>query len=179
MDEYLGMIKIFGGNFAPRGWAMCQGQLLSISQYTALFAILGTTYGGNGQVTFALPDMRGRAPIGFGQGAGLSDYELGETLGKESTTLTLNNLPPHNHPMTGTVQIQANDSSADADGPIGAYLGTPGSPIYSSSQNSFIADPLVTLNTGIMGNSYPVAFQQPLMAVNYIICLEGLFPSRD
>ena len=158
---------------------MCQGQLLSVQQYTALFAILGTTYGGNGQTTFGLPDLRGRAPIGFGQGPGLSSYTLGQTTGKETVSLTIDNMPAHNHPITGKVQIQANDSSADADGPIGAYLGTPGSPIYSSSQNSFIADPVVTLGTAVMGNGYPVSTLQPVMAVNYIICLQGLFPSRD
>src|SRR3954465_13916452 len=97
---FIGQISLFGGNFAPRGWAFCKGQLLAISQNTALFSILGTTYGGNGQTTFALPDLRGRVPIHFGQGPGLSSYALGETGGAETTTLTVNELPAHTHAVS-------------------------------------------------------------------------------
>ena len=99
MDEYLGMIKIFAGNFAPRGWAFCSGQILSIHQNTALFSLLGTTYGGNGQTTFALPDLRGRAPIAFGQGPDLSSYALGETGGVEKVTLLTTEIPAHTHAL--------------------------------------------------------------------------------
>ena len=97
MDEFIAIIKMFGGNFAPRGWAFCNGQILSIAQNTALFSLLGTTFGGNGQTTFALPDMRSRVPIHPGQGPGLSSYSLGQAAGTESITLTVNNLATHFH----------------------------------------------------------------------------------
>src|SRR6476620_8139642 len=105
MEGYIAESRLFAGNFAPRGWAFCQGQLLSISQNTALFSILGTTYGGNGQTTFGLPDLRGRVPIhsGGSQGPGLSPYDLGEMGGTETNTLTINQMPAHNH----TVQFTA------------------------------------------------------------------------
>src|SRR3954471_16965067 len=99
MDPLLGSIILFAGNFAPRGWALCQGQILSIAQNTALFSILGTTYGGNGQTTFALPDFRGRCPVGQGQGPGLSSYSLGQQAGTESVTLVSNNIPPLSIPQ--------------------------------------------------------------------------------
>src|SRR3954468_23228168 len=96
-EPFLGEIRMFGGNFAPRGWAFCNGQILSIAQNTALFSLLGTTYGGNGQTTFGLPDLRGRVAVSAGQGPGLSNYSLGELAGSESVTLTSANMPAHNH----------------------------------------------------------------------------------
>src|SRR6478672_10112699 len=96
-EPFLAEIIMFAGNFAPRGWAFCQGQILSIAQNTALFSLLGTTYGGNGQTTFALPDLRGRVPVGTGQGPGLSNYDLGQVSGSESVTLTVSQMPAHNH----------------------------------------------------------------------------------
>src|SRR5687767_4324920 len=99
MDEFIGIVKIFAGNFAPRGWMFCQGQLLSIAQNTALFSILGTTYGGNGQTTFALPDLRGRVPVGVGQGPGLPSMSLGEMSGATSATMTIQNMPAHTHAL--------------------------------------------------------------------------------
>src|SRR5215213_5859350 len=100
-DPYIGEIRMFAGNFAPRGWALCNGQLLSISQNTALFSLLGTMYGGNGQTTFALPDLRGRVPLHFGQGPGLSNYVEGEVGGTETVTLTTGEMPSHNHGANG------------------------------------------------------------------------------
>lgn len=179
MDEYLAIIKIFGGNFAPRGWAMCQGQIISIAQNTALFSLLGTTYGGNGQTTFALPDLRSRAPIGFGQGPGLSYYNLGQVSGTENVSILLNNMPAHNHVITGTVQLPVNDSNADADGPVGAYLGAPATSVYSSSTNAVAANLYTNLATGVVGGNVPVSILQPTLAVNYIICTSGIFPSRN
>src|SRR2546423_3025403 len=102
-EPYLGMIIIVPYNFAPRGWAFCAGQILPIAQNTALFSLLGTTFGGNGQTTFALPDLRGRYPIGMGQGPGLSNYDLGQVGGTETVTLNVNQLPPHNHPVIATL----------------------------------------------------------------------------
>ena len=180
MDEYIGIIKLFAGNFEPRGWAFCNGQILSIAQNTALFSILGTTYGGNGQTTFALPDLRSRVPLGAGQGIGLSNYVLGQVSGNESTTMTISNMPMHNHVITGNVKIPVNDSNADADGPVGAYLGTPSESIYSASTNGFAANAdSSTLATGISGGSIPFSNVQPILALNYIICLQGLFPPRN
>ena len=179
MDEYIGMIKIFAGNFAPRGWALCNGQLLPVNQYQAVFAILGVTYGGNGTTNFAVPNLCSRVPLGTGQGIGLSTYQLGQTAGVEAVTLTINNLPTHTHALTGSIKIPVNDSNADADNPTGAYLGTPAESIYSSSQNSFAADPVSTLANSVTGANLPISVQQPVLALNYIICLEGLFPSRN
>ncbi|ABG60119.1 phage tail protein [Cytophaga hutchinsonii] len=179
MDEYLAIIKIFGGNFAPRGWALCQGQILSIAQNTALFSLIGTTYGGNGQTTFALPDLRGRAPIGWGQGPGLSAYNIGQVSGTETVSILLNNMPAHNHAIGGTVQLPVNDSNADADGPIGAYLGTPGTAIYSSTTNAVAANLNTNLTTAVVGSNNPLGILQPVLAVSYIICTQGIFPSRN
>jgi len=180
MEEYIGIIKLFAGNFAPQGWALCNGQILSIAQNTALFSILGTTYGGNGQTTFALPDLRSRVPIGTGQGPGLSGYQWGQVSGNETTTMTISNMPMHNHIMTGNVRIPVNDSNADADGPVGAYLGTPSESIYSASTNGFAANAdTSSLATGVNGGNLPFSNIQPVLAMNYIICLQGYFPPRN
>ena len=180
MEEYIGIIKLFAGNFEPRGWAFCNGQILSIAQNTALFSILGTTYGGNGQTTFALPDLRSRVPIGTGQGAGLSNYALGQVGGNESTTMTISNMPSHNHAVTGNVKLPVNDSNADADGPVGAYLGTPSEAIYSTSQNGFAANAdSSALATAAAGGNVPFSNMQPYLGMNYIICLQGYFPPRN
>ena len=179
MDEFIGIIKMFAGNFAPQGWAFCNGQVLPINQYTAVFSILGTTYGGNGTTNFALPDLRSRVPVGMGQGPGLSNYVLGQVAGTEATTLLASNLPAHNHIITGNVKIPVNDSNADADGPVGAYLGTPSEAIYSSSQNGFAANADTSnLTTAMVGNNIPISNLQPYLGVNYIICLNGIYPSR-
>jgi len=180
MDEYIGIVKLFAGNFAPRGWALCYGQILSISQNTALFSILGTTYGGNGISTFALPDFRSRVPVGVGQGTGLSNYVWGQVQGTEQAVLTLNNMPAHSHPVTGSVKIPTNDSNADAESPDGAYLGTPEQSIYSSSTNGFAANAVTSgLSTAVLGGSQPFSVIQPILGMNYIICLQGLFPPRS
>lgn len=143
------------------------------------FSLLGTTYGGNGQTTFALPDLRSRIPVGTGTGPGLSTYVAGQSLGTESVTMTLANMPAHNHPITGTVKIPINDSNADADGPVGAYLGTPGESIYSTTQNGFFANAVTSdLNTAPIGGNIPLSITQPVLALNYIICLSGIYPSQ-
>lgn len=172
MDPLLASIIIFAGNFAPRGWALCQGQILSISQNTALFSLLGTTYGGDGRTTFALPDLRGRVPIQYGQGPGLSNYELGQSGGTETTTLLLPNLPPHNHPLNAV--SDAGISSA----PAGAYLSNTGA--LDKEYNTSGA--LVTMNAGAIGQageSAPFNNVQPYLTLNFIIALQGIFPSRN
>ncbi|HEY5406476.1 MAG TPA: tail fiber protein [Ginsengibacter sp.] len=172
MDPLLASIIIFAGNFAPRGFLLCQGQILSISQNTALFSLLGTTYGGNGTTTFALPDLRGRVPIQQGQGPGLSNYVLGEASGSENTTLLITNLPQHNHPLIGTSEA---GSTSD---PTGAFLGNTGAldPEYNTSGTH------VQMNAaaiGLTGGSQPINNIQPYLAINYIIATSGVFPSRN
>ncbi|MEK7254534.1 MAG: tail fiber protein [Bacteroidota bacterium] len=171
MEDLIGVIKLFAGNFAPRGWAFCHGQLLSIAQNTALFSILGTTYGGDGQTTFALPDLRGRAPIGAGQGPGLSDYVLGEMSGSETTTLLVNNMPMHTH------TVQASNQFAGGDHPGGRYLGasTTDDGFYDETANTSMAADMVAP----AGGSQPFDHRPPYLGLNYIICLYGIFPSRD
>ena len=176
-NAYLGCIFHFAGNFAPRGYMLCQGQLLSISQNTALFSILGTTYGGDGQVTFGLPDLRGRMPIGQGQGPGLSQIVIGELSGVENVTLTTNNLPAHNHTLT------ADTNAASVGTPAGNLLAdsgggqTAGAPIYSNSGVPNSA--LNAKSIGVAGSSQPLPIRNPFLGLNYIICTEGLYPSRN
>src|SRR6187551_576055 len=119
MESFIASIILFAGNFAPRGWAFCQGQILSIAQNTALFSILGTTFGGNGQTTFALPDLRGRVPMHWGQGPGLTNRTLGEIGGTENVTLTVNNLPSHTHVSTLTAAQPSSNLAGNADSPNG------------------------------------------------------------
>lgn len=174
-DPFIGEIIMFGGNFAPRGWALCNGQLLSIAQNTALFSILGTTYGGDGQTTFALPNLQGRVAIHPGQSPGTSSYSLGETSGTESVTLTTSQMPAHNH------TLNASGSNADQTGPGVHVLAVPTSTsgdtvsIYSTTANTTMAPTAI----GISGGSQPVPVVQPFQCVNFIIALEGIFPSRS
>jgi microcystin-dependent protein len=171
-DPFLGEIIMFGGNFAPRGWATCSGQILPIAQNTALFSILGTTYGGNGQTTFALPDMRGRVPTHFGQGPGLSSYSLGEQGGSESGTLNINQMPPHTHAFAQPcVDDDATVSSASGKVPANAPNN-----IYAAPSGSAT---MAGGNTGIAGGGQPHDLRQPYLCVNFIIALEGIFPSRN
>lgn len=177
MDEFIAIVKIFAGNFAPRGWALCQGQILSIAQNTALFSLLGTTYGGNGQTTFALPDLRGRYPIGQGQGPGLSNYVLGQQAGQESVTLSVNNLAAHAHVVTPT----AAGDDAVSNAPGGKVLGATTNNTKTYLAPNQITDPatLAPYNTGPAGGSAPFEIMPPYTCLNYIICLEGIFPSRN
>jgi microcystin-dependent protein len=172
-EPFIATIIMFGGNFAPRGWAFCNGQLLSIAQNTALFSILGTTYGGNGQTTFALPDMRSRVPIHWGQGNGLSNYVLGEVTGTESVTLNVNQMPLHNH----TVTVKVNSSEGGGNTPQNAYLGKTDPGIYAATSDNALmgAQP----PTGIAGGNLPTPIIQPVLAISFIIALEGIFPSRN
>lgn len=172
MDPFLGEIILFAGNFAPRGWAFCDGQLLPISQYSALFSILGTTYGGDGRTTFALPDLRGRVPIHQGRGPGLSDYRLGAKGGQEHVTLTTNQIPSHSHGVNA-VSATGNDAS-----PQNNYLAnTTGlDREYSNSTPDIRMSANMISNTG-GGQSHEN--RQPFLALNYIIALQGVFPSRS
>lgn len=182
MDPFLAQIVMFGGNFAPRGWAFCNGQLLAINQFQALFSLLGTTYGGDGRTSFGLPDLRGRAPLHTGgttgTGPGLSTRRLGERGGSETNTLTTGQLPSHNHAAT----MRAESAAGTTGNPTGNLLGvvTTGANIYAppvpATEVSMSSDSIVVNNTG---GGQSVNNMQPYTAVNYIIALQGLFPSRS
>jgi len=169
-EPFLGQILLVPYNFAPRGWAFCQGQLLSISQNTALFSLLGTTYGGNGQTTFALPDLRGRVAISSGQGPGLQNYDIGGTGGTESVTLTLNQMPSHNH------QALAVDDDATTSIPGNHALANITPKGYTTKNPTAAMSPGMIGNTG--GNQ-PFENRAPYLTLNYCIALEGIFPSRN
>ncbi len=180
MDQTMAEIRLFAGNFAPRGWALCQGQLLAISTNTALFSLLGTTYGGDGVTTFALPDFRGRIPVGPGQGPGLTNYVLGETLGTEQYTVTTNQMPAHNHiltcnnqPAAGTLNNPVN--AYVSAGPVDRSTGLPVNTRYATTANGTMAPTAVTT----AGGSQPTNNIQPSLCLNYIIALEGIYPSRN
>ena len=175
MEGTIGEIRMFAGTFAPRGWAYCSGQIMPIAQNTALFSILGTTYGGNGQTTFALPDFRSRTPVHIGQGPGLSPIVLGEQGGTETTTLQVSQLPTHSH----TIQVNDNLTVMDATG-AGHFLNSKTESGESVAATSLAAP--VTLNPATMGpvgGNQPFNQRNPFTGIAYIICLEGIFPSRN
>jgi microcystin-dependent protein len=171
-EPFLGMIAIYGFNFAPRGWAFCNGQILPIAQNTALFSLLGTMYGGNGQTTFGLPDLRSRFPNHFGQGPGLSSYTQGQVGGTESATLTVNQMPAHNHNST-TPATGADGNSIDPA--AGAVFGA-GTSIYKVGAATIQMSPTPT---SLTGGSQPTPIINPYLTLNYCIALEGIFPSRN
>ena len=173
---FIAEIRMFAGNFAPRSWAFCQGQILSIAQNTALFSLLGTTYGGNGQTTFALPDFRGRVAVGTGQGPGLPSVTLGEVSGEPTHTLIVTEMPAHNHAGQANAVAAAGNSTS----PAGATWASSSSrdAVYSSTAPSTPMAPN-TVTVGIAGSSQPHNNMQPYLGMNYIICLFGIFPSRN
>lgn len=191
-EPFIGMIILVPYNFAPRGWAFCNGQLLSIAQNTALFSLLGTTYGGNGQTTFALPDLRGRVPVSSGQGPGLSSFVLGELGGTEAVTLLTTQMPAHTHTMgLGTLAATANGANAagNSRSPIGAVPAIEAAGVTATYSTDALATTgamragAVTLTgaptAGAAGGGQPLPIQQPYLAVNFCIALEGIFPSRN
>ena len=176
MDSFLGQITLFAGNFPPRFWAFCNGQLLPIAQNQALFSILGTTYGGNGVVTFALPDLRGRVPISAGQGPGLTDYLLGQSGGQENVTLLSSNIPSHTHAAT----LNATAGAANTLSPGGAVLavGAQGN-AYATGSPALTAMSASAATVGNSGGNQPHPNMQPYLALNFIIALQGIFPARS
>lgn len=180
-NPFLGEIRIFAGNFNPRGWAFCAGQLLPIAQNDALYALIGTTFGGDGNVTFGLPDLRGRSVIGQGQGPSLSSYVVGQMSGTETVTLTTNQMPSHNH----VLNAYNLDATAPTPGPSVA-LGKPGlshtsqQELFYLNTTSSTASPALAADT-IMpsGGNQPHDNEAPSLVLNYIIALEGVFPSRN
>lgn len=172
-DGIIGEIRLFAGNFAPRNWAFCNGQILSIAQNTALFSLLGTTYGGNGQTTFALPDLRGRVAVSSGQSTTGRSYTLGETGGTETNTLLVSQMPAHVHQVT--VSQPVNSGDGNTDDPTGNYPAASKNG-YSTSTNA--SGPAQTITVGIAGSSQPMNNVQPYLGLNYIICIYGVYPSR-
>ncbi|GAB3588204.1 phage tail protein [Hymenobacter daeguensis] len=180
-ESYLGELRPVGFGFAPKGWMLCQGQTLPINQNQALFSLLGTTYGGNGTTTFNLPDLRGRIPVGLGQGPGLAPYILGQTGGVEGQTLTADQLPVHGHAVQATMKP---DGAVDSNSPGGEYIGPGSLNQYSKkgptvSKNVVMAANAVTGTASPVGGSQPHENRQPFIAINYAICLQGVFPSRS
>ena len=181
MDTFIGTIALFGFNFQPRGWAFCNGQLMSISQNSALFSLLGTMYGGDGVTTFGLPDLRGRFPVGQGNGPGLSPYQVGQMGGTEQQTITTAQLPAHTHALIG--------SSSDA---TASTLN--GNVLASSNGVDTVTEAVITVNAyapagnpvaannaaiGMAGSSQPVSTMSPYIALNFCIATEGIYPSRQ
>jgi microcystin-dependent protein len=205
MEGTMSEIRLFAGNFEPLSWSFCNGNLISIASNTALFALIGTTYGGDGVQTFALPDLRGRVAVGVGTGPGLPSVELGEVMGTESNTLTQSNLAAHTHivvgsgsvPVNGTFNVTMNVStSTGGSNPEGQYLGTDGSGsgVYATTASaptdtlnanaiqlntSALSVNVGTIQLGVTGSSQPVDNMLPFLALNYIIAVEGIFPSRN
>lgn len=175
-DPYIGEIMLFAGNFAPNGYLTCNGQLLQISQYSALYSILGTMYGGNGSTNFALPNLNGRAPIGIGQLAGGSTYTQGQAAGSESVTLTTNQLPAHNHPLNvstaaGTMATPAGNVPAVAT----LASNEEGVNAYAAAGSLTAA---ATAAIGMAGGNQSVSVLSPYLALNYVIAVNGIYPSR-
>lgn len=180
-EPFIGEIKIFGFNFAPVSYALCQGQIMSIATNTALFSLLGTTYGGNGQTTFALPDLRGRMPIGQGQGPGLPFYTMGEVAGTTNVTLLSNNMPIHNHAATGiNVRIPVTSASEDSSA-TNNYIGNAVNDTFgpAASPTASLGAPVVSGSTAPAGGSQPFSILNPYLAINYSIATQGIFPSRN
>ena len=176
MEGYIAQIIMFAGDFAPKFWALCQGQLLAIQQNQALFSLLGTTYGGNGITTFALPNMIGRSPLGIGQGLGLSNVNLGELSGANSVTLLSANLPAHTH--TGTLTVVATSTAATLD-EAGGAIPAGGTALFAPGGTASGAMGGVTATVANAGGGQPVSIRQPYIGMNFVICLSGIFPSRN
>ncbi len=178
-EPLIAKISMFAGNFAPRGWAFCDGQLLPISQNTALFALLGTTYGGDGRVTFGLPDMRSRAPMHPGNGPGLTQRRLGEKGGTDRAALSAANLPSHTHQLKG-VSAQSNVDIPAADSSLGAV---PGVVVFGADLYNPPVPSLVDMAADHLGEAGGAASlhdnEQPHLVINFIIALVGAFPSRN
>jgi microcystin-dependent protein len=184
MEGTLAEIRMFAGNFNPRGWLFCQGQLLSIAQNTAVFSLVGTNFGGDGQTTFGVPDFRGRIGISPGQGPGLSFYDLGELAGTPNVTLNSTNLPAHTHGAS----LNASTVTAATQAPVaGAVLGAARDSIGTAVPQIYAPAGSATAvrlagvpaTTGVTGGSQPFSTMQPYLGMNFIMCVEGIYPSRN
>ncbi|MDF2178068.1 tail fiber protein [Aliiglaciecola sp. CAU 1673] len=166
-DPFIAEVRIFAGNFAPRGWAFCDGQLLPIAQNTALFSLIGTTYGGDGRTTAALPNLQGRAPMHPGRGPGLTDRRLGERVGIETVTLTEAQIPNHSHTLVAFSDATASSPSTS--------VGLGAAPMYGAGTQVAMDSDIV----GATGGNQAHNNMQPYLGINFIIALQGLYPSRS
>lgn len=171
VEPFIGEIMMFGGNFCPRGWATCQGQLLQISQHQALFSLLGTMYGGDGRTTFGLPDLRGRSPIGVGTGPGLFPQTWGQRGGSENFTLTSAQLPPHSH------SIPVNSAGGTSDNPVNNFMASNSEGIKHYSPTAGTSE--FGGGTANSGGGQSVNKRSPYLAISFCIALVGTFPSRN
>ncbi|WP_315837402.1 phage tail protein [Bradyrhizobium prioriisuperbiae] len=185
-EPYIGQIELYGFNFAPRGWALCAGQIIPIQQNTALFSILGTNYGGNGTSNFGLPNLQGRGAIGVGQGPGLSDYDSGQTGGTTAVSLTVNELPAHSHAFN-TTSVQGSTTTAAGNqlglsqytvGGKGGGGTTYNAQIYSPNATAATTG-LAPQSISFNGGGQPHNNMQPYLALNYCIAMQGVFPPRN
>lgn len=172
-DQFVAEIRIFTGNFAPRGWALCNGQLLPISQNTALFSLIGTFYGGNGVSNFQLPNLQGCVPIGAGSAPGLSPYSVGEVGGSPTVTLIQNEMPSHNHTFSADPAAKKESDTVANNSPAAAATGTN---FYSTTAPNVNMNPQML---SIAGQSLPHDNMQPYLTLNFCIALQGIFPSRN
>ena len=172
-DAFLGEIRMFAGNYAPVNWVLCNGQLLSISQYSPLFTVLGTTYGGDGVNTFAVPDMRGRLPVQFGQGPGLTARTLGANGGSETVVLSTTQMPAHGHTM------QASTNPASATDPNGNVLATVTGTFYELATAANNLKNMSAQTVGAVGGGAGHNNMMPTLAVNFIMCTAGVFPPQQ
>lgn len=180
MDVFMGAILPFGFNYAPQGWATCDGQMMGVAQNAALFSLLGTTYGGNGQTTFGLPDLRGRTMIHQGQSPGTSTYVMGQNGGTENATLTANNMPTHSHMLmalegAGTVSTPSGNVLATAAGTVQSSLDSVDVTVYAPAGTLV---PMAPGAIGMAGNSQPFPILQPYLTISLCIALQGLYPAR-
>ena len=173
-DPFVAEIRIFPFNFAPRGWAWCNGQLMPLSQNTALFSLLGTTYGGNGQSTFALPDLQGNAPMHPGQGPGLSLHDLGETSGSETVTLLVSEMPAHTHVLMADAEDTGEQGSLTAGVSLAKSVG---GNLYQSTTNTNLT-PMAANALSLAGGNLPHNNMQPYLTFYFNIALQGVFPPR-
>lgn len=181
MEQFVGQLMLFGGNFAPVGWLACEGQILQISDYEVLYTLIGTTYGGDGQTTFALPDLRGRVPNHAGTGRGLSPAIPGQMTGTETSTMTLNQMPSHVHVVNGNVKLSVNGGDqADSETPIGNYLKqTPNVNTYAGTANAAMGASTLTISLNPDGGGAPFENIQPSLAMFYCIATVGVWPSQQ
>ncbi len=179
-NAFVGQISMFGGNFAPRNFALCNGQLVPIAQNQALFSLIGTAYGGDGVNTFGLPDLRSRLPVHQGQGSGLSNYVVGQTSGSPTVTIDTTTMPSHNHALNATVTTATTSTISGSVIP-GAAAGA-GDFLYAAQTQggpALVAHTMAGSACGIAGGSQPHTNLMPSLCISFIICLQGIFPSRN
>lgn len=180
MEGYIGEVRLFGGNFAPKNWAYCHGQSLAISTYQALFSLIGTIYGGDGRTTFQLPDLQSRVAISPGQAnPNTLNTVLGQKGGAETHTMTVNEMPSHTHSAMANAYIPAYSDGGESGSPSGSTLAALPGAFSTENPDTAILASNATVNIINAGAGYPFEIIQPITALHYIICLQGIFPSRN